>query len=58
MIICWRARVSVNDFHQFVLAIEEKYVEVTKANIGGLFRLCDEFGFGLSAPLWASFKEC
>jgi hypothetical protein len=54
--LCWRAPVSVDDFRPFVLALEEKYVEVTSANIGGLYRLCDEFGFGLSNRLSASFK--
>jgi hypothetical protein len=37
--------VSVDDFRQFVLALEGKDVEATKADIGGLFLLCDEFGF-------------
>jgi hypothetical protein len=37
--------VSVDGFRQFVLALEEKDVEVTNANISGLFLLCDEFGF-------------
>jgi hypothetical protein len=36
--------VSVDESRQFVLALKEKDVEVTKVNIGRLFLLCDEFG--------------
>jgi hypothetical protein len=39
------APASLDGFHQFVLALEEKDVEVTNANIGGLFPLSDVFGF-------------
>jgi hypothetical protein len=38
------APVSVDGFRSFVLALEEKDVEVTNANIGCLFVFCDEFG--------------
>jgi hypothetical protein len=40
-----RAPVSVDDFRQFVLALEDKDVEVTNANFGALSLLCDEFRF-------------
>jgi hypothetical protein len=48
-----RAPLSVRDFRQFVLELEEKDVEVTNANIGGLFPLSDVFGFW---SVWAAFK--
>jgi hypothetical protein len=40
-----RAPLSVDDFGQFVVALEEKGVKVTNANIGGLFPRSDVFGF-------------
>jgi hypothetical protein len=43
--LCWRAPVSVDDFNQLALALEEKYVEMMNTKIGSLSRLCDEFGF-------------
>jgi hypothetical protein len=58
-----QAPVSVNDFRQFVSALEDKDVEVTNVNFGGLSLLCDEFRFeGLSERLSAfrqsaDFKE-
>jgi hypothetical protein len=54
--LCWQARVSVDDFHQFVLAPEEKYVEVSNANFGGLCRSCDEFGFWSLCPTFSVFQ--
>jgi hypothetical protein len=49
-----RSPVSVDNFHQFVSALEEKNVEVTNGNIDGLSMLCDEFCFfGLSERLSA-----
>jgi hypothetical protein len=40
-----RAPLSVDDFPQFVVDLEEEDVEVLNANIGGLFPLSDVFGF-------------
>jgi hypothetical protein len=46
--------VSVDDFHQFGLGLENKSVELRNANFGGFFRLWDEFRFeSLSEPLMA-----
>jgi hypothetical protein len=39
------ASVSIDELLLFILALEEKYVEVTNANVGSLSQLCDEFGF-------------
>jgi hypothetical protein len=47
-----RAPVSVDDFRQFVSALEGNDVEVTNSNFGSLSLLCDEFCFfGLSERL-------
>jgi hypothetical protein len=40
-----RAPLSLDDFRQFVVELEEKDVEVTNANIRGLFPRSDVFGF-------------
>jgi hypothetical protein len=40
-----QAPVSVDEMDQFILALEEKDVQVTKTNIGSLSLLCAEFGF-------------
>jgi hypothetical protein len=48
-----RSPVSVDDFHQFVWALENKDIEVTNVNVGGLSLMSDEFGFvGLTSGLW------
>jgi hypothetical protein len=49
-----RAPVSVDDFRQFIFALEGKDTEVRNVNFGGLSVLCDEFRFnGLSESLSA-----
>jgi hypothetical protein len=51
-----RAPLSVDDFRQFVLELEEKDVAVTNSNISGLSLLSDEFGFRPTDQLSAAFK--
>jgi hypothetical protein len=52
-----RAPVSVDDFRQFVWALEGQNVEVTNANIGGLSLLCDEFRFEALSELLSAFRQ-
>jgi hypothetical protein len=56
IILDWRPPVSVNDFHQFVLGLEEKSVEVTNATISGLSLLCDKFGFWSLCSAFSVFQ--
>jgi hypothetical protein len=45
---------SIDDFCQFVSALEDEQVQITNANFGSLCLLCDEFGFfGFSERLSA-----
>jgi hypothetical protein len=49
-----RALVGVDDFREFVLVLEDKSVQITNADLGGLSLLCDQFCFiGLSEWLSA-----
>jgi hypothetical protein len=58
-----RAVVSVGDFRQLVLALEDKGMKVTNANLGGFSLLCDELCFAalsqrlLAFRQFANFKE-
>jgi hypothetical protein len=52
-----RAPVSVDDFRQFVLALEDKDVEVTNANFVGLSLLCDDFGFVSLSERLLTFRQ-
>jgi hypothetical protein len=52
-----RAPVSVDDFRLFVSALEDKPVEVTNSNFGGLSLLCDEFGFAALSERLSAFRR-
>jgi hypothetical protein len=52
-----RAPVSVDDFRQFVLALEDQDVEVTNMNFGGLSLLCDEFRFAALSERLSAFRQ-
>jgi hypothetical protein len=40
-------------FRQFVSVLDRNEIKITTKNVSGLYRLCDEFGFGeLRAQLW------
>jgi hypothetical protein len=52
-----RAPVSVDDFRQFVLALEGQDFEVTDANFGGLSLLCDEFCFESLSERLSAFQK-
>jgi hypothetical protein len=52
-----RAPVSVDDFHLFVSALEDKDVEKTNANFGRLSLLCDEFHFASLSERLSAFWE-
>jgi hypothetical protein len=52
-----QAPVSVDDFRQFVLALEDKDVEMTNANFGGLSLLCDEFRFTPLSERLSAFRQ-
>jgi hypothetical protein len=40
-----KSKVGINDFRDFVAALEDRPVRITVKNFPGLFRLSDEFGF-------------
>jgi hypothetical protein len=46
-----------SDFRTFVSALEGKSVAITKDNMGGLSRLCEEFEFGELAGRLSEFRE-
>jgi hypothetical protein len=52
-----RAPVSVEDFRQFVSALEDQDVEVTNANFGGLSLLSDEFRFESLSERLSAFRQ-
>jgi hypothetical protein len=52
-----RAPVSIDDFRQFVSVLEDKAVEVTNANFGGLSLLCDEFRFESLSERLSAFRQ-
>jgi hypothetical protein len=52
-----RAPVWVDDLRELVLGLEDKSVQITNANLGGLSLLCDQFCFiGLSEQL-SAFRQ-
>jgi hypothetical protein len=52
-----RSHVSQSDFGTFVSALEGASVPLTKDNMGGLSRLCEEFQFGELAERLSQFRE-
>jgi hypothetical protein len=52
-----RAPVSVEDFRQFVLALEGQDVEVTQANFDGLSLLCKKFRFEILSERLSAFRQ-
>jgi hypothetical protein len=52
-----RSKVSQKDFRTFVSALEGASVAITKDNMEGLSRLCDEFHFGALSERLSHFRE-
>jgi hypothetical protein len=52
-----RSTVSQSDIQTFVSVLEGATVPITKDNMGGLSRLCEEFHFGELAERLAQFRE-
>jgi hypothetical protein len=52
-----RSKVSQRDFRTFVSALEGASVPLTKDNLGGLTRLCEEFQFGELTERLSQFRE-
>jgi hypothetical protein len=52
-----RAPVSVDDFRQFVLALEDKAIEVTNVNFSRLSLLCNEFRFAALSERLSAFRQ-
>jgi hypothetical protein len=52
-----RSKVTLSDFQTFVSALEGASVPITKDNIGGLSRLCEEFHFGAFTERLSQFRE-
>jgi hypothetical protein len=53
-----RTPVSVDDFRQFVSALEDTDVEVTNANFRGLSLLCEEFRFAALSERLSTTLKC
>jgi hypothetical protein len=51
-----KSRVSVNDFREFVSALEDRTVKVTKDNFRGLLHLSEEFRFRALAAHLSQFR--
>jgi hypothetical protein len=52
-----RSKVSLRDFKTFISALEGASVAITKDNIGGLSRLCEEFHFGAFLERLSQFRD-
>jgi hypothetical protein len=52
-----RAAVSVDDFRQFVFALEDTNVEVMNANFRCFSSLCDKVGFEFSPSVFRRFDR-
>jgi hypothetical protein len=52
-----RSQVSLSDFRIFVSALEGASVSITKDNLGGLSRLCEEFNFVKLGRRLSHFRE-
>jgi hypothetical protein len=52
-----RSKVSLSDIRTFVSALEGALLPITKDNMGGLTRLCEEFHFGELSGRLSQFRE-
>jgi small GTP-binding protein len=50
-----QSKVRLEDFRDFVAALEERPMVIAPKNFPGLFRLCDEFGFELLSERLSEF---